>query len=59
MVKKLYVMDVFCGANESTRLSIRLITEVAWKAHFAKNMFIRPTDDELKNFSRLDYFRLV
>ena len=49
--KKLYVMDVFCGANESTRLSIRLITEVAWKAHFAKNMFIRPTDDELKNFS--------
>ena len=49
--KKLYVMDLFCGANESTRLSIRLITEVAWKAHFAKNMFIRPTDEELKNFS--------
>ncbi|SMF68936.1 phosphoenolpyruvate carboxykinase (ATP) [Pseudobacteriovorax antillogorgiicola] len=48
--KKLYVMDVFCGANEATRLSIRLVTEVAWKAHFAKNMFIRPTDEELKNF---------
>ena len=48
--KKLYVMDLFCGANESTRLSIRLITEVAWKAHFAKNMFIRPTDEELKDF---------
>ena len=48
--KKLYVMDLFCGANPSTRLSIRLVTEIAWKAHFAKNMFIRPTDEELKDF---------
>jgi len=46
----LYVMDVYCGANEATRLSIRLVTEVAWKAHFAKNMFIRPTEKELENF---------
>jgi phosphoenolpyruvate carboxykinase (ATP) len=49
--KKLYVMDLFCGANPQTRLSIRLVTEVAWKAHFAKNMFIRPTDDELTSFT--------
>ncbi|MGE0173513.1 MAG: phosphoenolpyruvate carboxykinase (ATP) [Oligoflexales bacterium] len=48
--KKLYVMDVYCGATKEHRLSIRLITEVAWMAHFAKNMFIRPTDDELKTF---------
>jgi len=48
--KPLWVVDAFCGANESTRLSIRLVTEVAWKAHFAKNMFIRPTAEELKNF---------
>lgn len=48
--RKLYVMDVFCGANPATRLSIRLVTEVAWMAHFAKNMFIRPTTEELKNF---------
>jgi phosphoenolpyruvate carboxykinase (ATP) len=48
--KKLYVMDVFCGANPATRLSIRLVTEVAWKAHFAKNMFIRPTVEESKRF---------
>ncbi|MEK7255813.1 MAG: phosphoenolpyruvate carboxykinase (ATP), partial [Bacteroidota bacterium] len=48
--KKLYVMDGFCGANGATRLSVRLITEVAWMAHFFKNMFIRPTDNELKNF---------
>ena len=49
--KKLYVMDGFCGANPQTRLSVRLITEVAWMAHFFfKNMFIRPTDEELKTF---------
>ena len=49
--KTLYIMDGFCGANESTRLSVRLITEVAWMAHFFKNMFIRPTEEELKTFS--------
>ena len=48
--KRLYVMDVFCGANVETRLSIRLVTEVAWMAHFAKNMFIRPTEEEQKDF---------
>lgn len=48
--KKLYVMDGFCGANLNTRLSIRLVTEVAWMAHFFKNMFIRPTEAELKSF---------
>ncbi len=46
----LYVMDLFCGANKDSRLKIRLITEIAWKAHFAKNMFIRPTEEELKDF---------
>ena len=38
--KKLYVMDGYSGANESTRLKIRFIMEVAWQAHFVKNMFI-------------------
>ncbi len=48
--KKIYVMDGFCGANHDTRLSVRLVTEVAWMAHFFKNMFIRPTAEELKDF---------
>jgi phosphoenolpyruvate carboxykinase (ATP) len=48
--KNLYVMDGFCGANKETRICVRLITEVAWMAHFFKNMFIRPTEDELKSF---------
>ena len=46
--KKLYVMDAFCGANENTRLKVRVICEVAWQAHFVKNMFIRPTEEELE-----------
>ncbi len=48
--KKLYVMDVFCGTNKDTRMAIRFIMEVAWQAHFVKNMFIQPTEEELANF---------
>jgi phosphoenolpyruvate carboxykinase (ATP) len=48
--KRLYVVDAFCGANHDTRMAIRFIVEVAWQAHFVKNMFITPTDEELENF---------
>ena len=48
--KKLYVVDCFCGANKDTRMSVRFIMEVAWQAHFIKNMFIKPTDEELESF---------
>jgi phosphoenolpyruvate carboxykinase (ATP) len=48
--KRLFVVDCYCGANENTRLSVRFIMEVAWQAHFVKNMFIRPEPKELDNF---------
>lgn len=48
--KRLFVMDCYCGANVDSRLSVRFITEIAWQAHFVKNMFIRPEPDELNNF---------
>ncbi len=48
--KKLYIIDGFAGANPDTRLSVRFIMEVAWQAHFVKNMFIRPSDEELATF---------
>ena len=48
--KRLFVVDAFCGANKDTRMAIRFIMEVAWQAHFVKNMFIRPTAEELENF---------
>ena len=48
--KRLFVVDAFCGANEDTRMAVRFIMEVAWQAHFVRNMFIKPTEEELKNF---------
>ena len=48
--KKLYVMDCYAGASKSTRLKIRFIMEVAWQAHFVKNMFIRPSEEDLESF---------
>ena len=48
--KRLFVVDAFCGANKDTRMAIRFIVEVAWQAHFVKNMFIVPSDEELASF---------
>lgn len=53
--KRLFVMDTFLGANENSRLKIRFIMEVAWQAHFVKNMFIRPTEEELENYGEPDF----
>ncbi len=49
--KKLYVVDGFCGANKDTRMAVRFIMEVAWQAHFVTNMFIRPTAEDLADFT--------
>ncbi|MBS6832555.1 MAG: phosphoenolpyruvate carboxykinase (ATP) [Clostridiales bacterium] len=48
--KRLFVVDAFCGTNKDTRMAIRFIVEVAWQAHFVTNMFIKPTEEELKDF---------
>ena len=53
--KRLFVVDTFCGANEATRMKVRFIMEVAWQAHFVKNMFIRPTEEELANYGEPDF----
>ncbi|MCT4643954.1 MAG: phosphoenolpyruvate carboxykinase (ATP) [Carboxylicivirga sp.] len=52
---KLYVIDTYCGANTNSRLKVRFITEVAWQAHFVKNMFIRPNEIELTNYGEPDF----
>ncbi len=49
--KKLYVIDGYAGANEDSRIAVRFIMEVAWQAHFVKNMFIRPSEEELENYT--------
>jgi len=48
--KRIFVMDCFAGANDNSRLRVRFIMEVAWQAHFVKNMFIRPEPQELIGF---------
>ncbi|HIP18576.1 MAG TPA: phosphoenolpyruvate carboxykinase (ATP) [Sulfurovum sp.] len=48
--KNIYVTDVYAGASNASKRSVRFITEIAWQAHFVKNMFIRPTEEELEDF---------
>ena len=48
--KRLFVVDAYCGANKDTRMAVRFIMEVAWQAHFVRNMFIKPTEEEQANF---------
>ncbi len=48
--KNIYVTDVYAGASAASKRSVRFVTEVAWQAHFVKNMFIRPTESELERF---------
>jgi len=49
--KRLFVVDCFCGANNNSRLAVRFVVEVAWQAHFVKNMFIRPEPEEFEEFT--------
>ena len=54
------MVDAFCGANKDTRMAIRFIMEVAWQAHFVKNMFIQPTEAELEKLrAGLHYLQCV
>lgn len=48
--KKLYVRDVYACADPRFKLKIRVITELPWSNMFAYNMFLRPSEEELKNF---------
>jgi phosphoenolpyruvate carboxykinase (ATP) len=46
--KELFVQDLFCGADPRYRLPIQFINEYAWHNLFVRQLFIRPTTDELK-----------
>jgi len=48
--KELYIVDAFAGASPESRKAVRFVTEIAWQAHFIENMFIMPTEEELKDF---------
>lgn len=48
--RETFVQDVFCGADPEYRLPVRLVSESAWHTLFARNMFIRPSHSDLKDF---------
>ncbi len=47
--KELFVFDGFVGADPDTRLPIRVINDHVWQNMFSRNLFIRPSKDELEN----------
>jgi phosphoenolpyruvate carboxykinase (ATP) len=49
--KDLYVTDVFCGSSQTSKRSVRFVTELAWQSHFVTNMFIRPSMEDLTTFA--------
>jgi phosphoenolpyruvate carboxykinase (ATP) len=49
--KEVFVRDCYACADEHYKLNIRVINEYPWSNMFAYNMFLRPTEDELKNFA--------
>ncbi|GAA4837624.1 phosphoenolpyruvate carboxykinase (ATP) [Algivirga pacifica] len=53
--QKLYVRDVFAGADERYRIKVRVITPLASVSLFVSNMFIEPSAEELKNFGEPDW----
>ena len=50
-LEKVYVFEGFVGASKKSRRSVRVVTELAWHHHFCTNMFVRPTEEELENFT--------
>ena len=44
--KDVFVQDCYAGADPNYRMPIRIVTELAWHAHFARNMFVLPETNE-------------
>ena len=49
--KDVYVRDAYACADDNHRLNLRVINEYPWSNMFAYNMFLRPTDEEIKDFT--------
>ncbi len=49
--KEIFVRDSYACAEEAYKLNIRVVNEYPWSNMFAYNMFLRPTEEELKDFS--------
>ena len=47
---ELFTQDLYAGADPEHRVRVRLVSSEAWQTLFARNMFIRPSEDELMGF---------
>src|SRR5215210_3784985 len=47
---ELFVVDAYAGADPRYRLNVQVVTEWAWHALFARQLFRRPTREELEDF---------
>ncbi len=48
---EVWIRDAYACADPNYRLNIRVVNELPWSNLFAYNMFLRPTTDELENFT--------
>lgn len=48
--RDLYVQEVYAGADTEYRMPVRVVTLDAWHNLFARNMFIRPTREQLETY---------
>src|SRR5919199_247795 len=49
-LEEFYVIDAYAGADPRYRLNVQVVTEYAWHALFARQLFRRPTREELETF---------
>jgi phosphoenolpyruvate carboxykinase (ATP) len=48
--KEVFVRDGYVCADPNYKMNVRTVTEYPWSNMFVYNMFLRPTEEELKNF---------
>ena len=48
--QELFTQDLYAGADPAHRVRVRMVTTGAWQALFSRNIFIRPTPEELADF---------
>jgi phosphoenolpyruvate carboxykinase (ATP) len=49
--KEVFVHDCYGGADPAYRLRIRLVNELAWHSLFARQLFVRPHPEEMRELS--------
>jgi phosphoenolpyruvate carboxykinase (ATP) len=49
--RPIYSQDLYIGAHPTHRRSLRVHTESAWASIFARNLFRRPSSEDLKGFA--------